>query len=100
MHQTPVPLRPLREIREGMRFVSGAPWEHSGCSCRTDGNEVTIRPGGKLNQQVGLREMLEDYAWRSVSVFANEHRRKAPTWGPPRIPECMEAPDPFPSVCI
>src|SRR3989454_10062602 len=35
-----------------------------------------------------------------VSVFVNEHRRKAPTWGSPRIPECMYSPDPFPSACI
>jgi hypothetical protein len=42
-----------------------------------------------LNQQAGLREMLVDYAWRLISVSVSGHRRKAPTWGPPRIPECM-----------
>lgn len=35
-----------------------------------------------------------------ISDFVNEHRRKAPTWGSPRIPECMYSPDPFPSACI
>jgi len=38
-------------------------------------------------------------AWSLISVFVNEHRRKAPTWGPPRIPECMSSPGPFPSAC-
>lgn len=41
-----------------------------------------------------------DYTWSPISVSVNEHRRKAPTWGPPRIPECMSSPDPFPSACI
>ena len=50
---------------------------------------VTIRPVGNAKPQVGLREMLGKYAWSLISVFVNEHRRKAPTWGPLRIPECM-----------
>jgi hypothetical protein len=38
---------------------------------------------------VDLREMLGKRHWSFISVFAHEHRRKAPTWGKPRIPECM-----------
>jgi hypothetical protein len=36
--------------------------EHSGRSCRTGGNRVTVRTCWPLNQQVGLREMLGKYA--------------------------------------
>jgi hypothetical protein len=41
-------------ICEGMWFVNGASWEHSGCNCRTDGNMVTIRTVGKLKPAGGL----------------------------------------------
>ena len=42
------------EIGEGMWFVNGAFWEHSGCNCRTGGNMVTIRTVGKLKPAGGL----------------------------------------------
>src|SRR6516164_477234 len=42
------------EIGEGMWFVNGASWEHSGCNCRTGGNMVTIRTVGKLKPAGGL----------------------------------------------
>ena len=85
----PVP-KPVREPnRWGYEFCQRGALEHSGRSCRTDGNGVTLRTCWSANPQVGFREMLVDCI-RSHSPFPlNEHRRKAPTWGPPRIPECM-----------
>ena len=44
------PQESIREIREGMRFVSGV-LKHSGNSCRTDGKWVTINLLA-ANQQV------------------------------------------------
>src|ERR1035441_6736133 len=73
----------------GYEFCQRGALEHSGRSCRTDGSGVTLRTCWSANPQVGFREMLVDCI-RSHSPFPlNEHRRKAPTWGPPRIPECM-----------
>lgn len=46
------------------------------------------------SKQVGFRVMLGKRHRSFISVFVNEHRRNAPPWGPPRIPECMDAPDP------
>src|ERR1039458_6773889 len=75
--------------RCGYEFCQRGALEHSGRSCRTDGSGVTLRTCWSANPQVGFREMLVDCI-RSHSPFPlNEHRRKAPTWGPPRIPECM-----------
>src|ERR1039458_7122093 len=81
---------PVREPnRCGYEFCQRGALEHSGRSCRTDGSGVTLRTCWSANPQVGFREMLVDCI-RSHSPFPlNEHRRKAPTWGPPRIPECM-----------
>ena len=73
--------------------------ENSGGGCRRDGNSVTIRPVGMLNQQVAYGRCSRITLGVTISVSVNEHRRKAPTWGPPRIPECMYSPDPFPSPC-
>src|ERR1051326_5340981 len=83
----------------GYEFCQWGVLKNSGRSCRGDGNGATLGPVGVANQQVGFgRCSMMDL--ESLSVSVNEHRRKAPTWGPPRIPECMEAPDPFPPVCI
>src|ERR1700722_12127098 len=73
---------------EGMRFVDGRPETlrrqlQCGRKMGHHRNLLAAKPAG------GLREMLEDCTWSSISVSVNEHRRKAPTWGPPRIPECM-----------
>jgi hypothetical protein len=88
--QLPLEVFSLISIREGMRFVQEAILKKlRGSDCRMDGNWVTISPVGMLNQQVGFREMLVNHVLESLSVFVNEHRRKAPTWGSPRIPECM-----------
>jgi hypothetical protein len=72
-----------------MRFVQEAVLKNSESSCRRHGKQVTISAVGMLNQQLDLREMLVNHVLESLSVLVNEHRRKAPTWGPPRIPECM-----------
>jgi hypothetical protein len=67
-------------IREGMRFGYGAPRTTQEAVA---GRTGTVSPSDLLaaNQQVGLREMLEDYA-RSYSPSPRvEHRRKAPTLG-------------------
>jgi len=50
-------------FREGMSFVNGAPW-----TLRTQLQDGRSRCHlkdllGSANQQVGLREMLEEYAW-------------------------------------
>src|ERR1035441_789346 len=84
------PCEPTDEAnRWGYEFCQRGALEHSGRSCRTDGSGVTLRTCWSANPQVGFREMLVDCI-RSHSPFPlNEHRRKAPTWGPPRIPECM-----------
>lgn len=37
--------------------------KHSGSSCRTGGNEVTVRTCWSANPQVGFREMLAKNAW-------------------------------------
>src|SRR5579872_550326 len=73
----------------GYEFCQRGVLKNSGRSCRTGGSGGTLRTCGSANPQVGLREMLVDYAWSLISASVNEHRRKAPTWGPPRIPECM-----------
>ena len=87
----------IRVIREGMRFVGGPEKLRKQLQDgRKQGHPKTC---WSANQQVGLREMLVDDDWSFISVSVNEHRRKAPTWGPPRIPECMYSPDPFPSAC-
>ena len=71
----------------GYEFCHRGALEHSGRSCRTDGSGVTLRACWSANPQVGFREMLVDCI-RSHSPFPlNEHRHKAPTWGPPHIPE-------------
>ena len=78
-----------RQAKRGYEFCQRGALEHSGRSCSTDGSGVTLRTCWSANPQVGFREMLVDCN-RSHSPFPlNEHRRKAPTWGPPRIPECM-----------
>lgn len=61
----------------------------------------TASPCGLLaaNQQVDYGR-CSPINLELISVSVNEHRRKAPTWGSPRIPECMYLPDPFPSACI
>jgi hypothetical protein len=52
-------LRALRALREGMSlFIGGS--EHSDSSCRTDGNKAIVRTCWSANQQVGLRETLEE----------------------------------------
>jgi hypothetical protein len=53
----------FRVLREGMSFVNGAPW-----TLRTQLQDGRSRCHlkdllGSANQQVGLREMLEEYAW-------------------------------------
>ena len=71
---------PSADIREGMRFGHGAFRTTQGTVA---GRTETVSPLDLLaaNQQVGLREMLEDSAW-SYSPFPRvEHRRKAPTLG-------------------
>ena len=85
-------------FREGMRVVMGDP-ENSG---------KQLQNGRKRRHHKDLlaANLQVDYGRCSrmdvelISALANEHRRKAPTWGSPRIPECMYSPDPFPSACI
>ncbi len=52
----------------GYEFYQRGALKHSGRSCSADGTGVTIRTCWSANRQVGLREMLEDYA-RSHSPF-------------------------------
>ena len=85
-------------ICEGMSLVGGRPEKLR--EQLQDGRKPGHHQGLlAANQQAALREMLVDEPWSLISVSVNEHRRKAPTWGLPRIPECMSAPDPFPSAC-
>lgn len=46
----------------GYVFCQRDALRHSGCSCRTDGNGVTVRTCWNANQQVGFREMLGKHA--------------------------------------
>ena len=52
----------------GYEFCQRGALEHSGRSCRMDGTGVTLRTCWDANQQVGFREMLEEYD-RSHSPF-------------------------------
>ena len=77
----------FRVFRECMRFVVGGPG-HSGRAVagRTEiGDLITCW----LLTSRGITGDARETRLELLSVFVNEHRRKAPTWGPPRIPECM-----------
>ncbi len=76
-------------FREGMCFVSGAVLKNSGSKLQDGRNRWHLKPCWNAKPAGGLREMLAKHVWSLISVLVNEHRRKAPTWGPPRIPECM-----------
>ena len=58
----------IRGPPRGYEVCQRGALRHSGRSCRTGGNWVTVRTCWLLNQQVGLREMLEDCA-RGHSPF-------------------------------
>src|ERR1700752_2444088 len=85
------PVLHQRPISDDMRFVSGAPWQHSGRRAKLQRGRKTWhrKDLSDANQQVGFREVLVKLRRITSPYLANEHRRKAPTWGPPRIPECM-----------
>jgi hypothetical protein len=70
-----------------MCFVVGAVWTTQ-AAVAADGNGH-LKDLLDAKQQMGFRETLEDSAWSNSPYSVNERRRKAPTWGPPRIPECM-----------
>ena len=55
--------RDFRVNSRGYEFCHRGVLDYSGRSCRTGESEVTLRTCWSANQQVGLREMLEDYDW-------------------------------------
>ncbi|HYG33289.1 MAG TPA: hypothetical protein VEC99_00805, partial [Clostridia bacterium] len=50
-------------IQRWYEFYQRGALPHSGRSCRPDGTGVTLRTCWDANQQVGFREMLEEYDW-------------------------------------
>jgi len=53
----------IRDNSRGYEFCQRGVLKDSGRGCRADGSGATLRTSWSANQQVGLREMLENYAW-------------------------------------